>query len=150
MSSSSSVQREGVFLDIGGEGRHADAWNLNPSRVRTMGKHRGSSIPRLILGRADGIPFADRSVEKIIVERTPLRGAALAEMARVIVPHGTIILRHAITPCGNPHALAESVLPGRKSRRLFQRGALLMQETRFQLAGNSQGPHVDAASRMAP
>ena len=58
-------------LDIGGEGRYADAWNLNPSAVKTIGPNRGQMIPRRIPGRADVIPLPDHSVDQVIMERTP-------------------------------------------------------------------------------
>jgi hypothetical protein len=55
-------------LDIGGEGRHAEAWNLNPSPVKTLGPEKGLPIPRRIAGRANAIPLPDHSVDRIIVE----------------------------------------------------------------------------------
>ena len=33
------------ILDIGGEGRHPDAWNLNPRKTKTLGPDRGLPIP---------------------------------------------------------------------------------------------------------
>lgn len=50
-----------LLLDIGGEGSHSEAWNLNPSCVRTLGPRRGLPIPKLILGRAKTIPFPNQS-----------------------------------------------------------------------------------------
>ena len=85
-------------LDVGGEGRHQMAWNLNPSPVKTKGVDRGRPIPRLILGRAEAIPLPDKSVDRLIVERTPLRRRALEEIGRVIMPRGCVILRHAAAP----------------------------------------------------
>jgi hypothetical protein len=70
---------------------HPDAWNLNPSFVKTIGKSKGQPIPRHLSGRADAIPLADGSVNRLIVERTPLQVAALQEIARVISSNGTII-----------------------------------------------------------
>jgi ubiquinone/menaquinone biosynthesis C-methylase UbiE len=125
-------------LDVGGEGRHPEAWNLNPSRTKTIGKYRGQPIPRHIPGRADAIPLADRSVDRLIVERTPLRTAALHEIARVIACGGTIILRHARSPVGDPHAIALQLLPGQVSRRMIRLGTQVVQETEFQLS-SSQG-----------
>ncbi len=61
-----------ITLDIGGEGRHKAAINLNRNRRKTLGAGRGEPIPQLVVGRADAIPLADKSVDYIIVERTPL------------------------------------------------------------------------------
>src|SRR5687768_18325373 len=97
-------------LDIGGEGRHAQAWNLNPSPTKTIGPDRGSPIPRHLPGRADAIPLPDACVDEVIVERTPLSRAALAEIARVVIPGGTVTLRHAIPPGIDPHAAARNCL----------------------------------------
>lgn len=120
-----------MILDIGGEGRHPEAWNLNPSRVKTLGKAKGEPIPRLIHGRADAIPLVDGSVRQILVERTPLTRSALREIARVIAPGGTVILRHVPPPEFDPHAVAREILPG----SCYQRNTLLqgasVQETRF-------------------
>ena len=119
------------ILDIGGEGRYAKAWNLNPSPVRTLGRQRGSAIPRLILGRADQIPLPNKSVRLIVCERTPLRTKAYFEINRVIASDGLIILRHAVPPGFDPHREAYSHLP----RRLHQRNVTLdrcaLQETLF-------------------
>ena len=120
-------------LDIGGEGRNETAWNLNPSAVRTIGPNRGKLIPRRIAGRAEAIPLPDHSVDRIMVERTPLRKASLYQIARVIAPQGTIVLRHAKPPNRDPHLLARAILPGRITQRRFRIGSQDLQETCFQL-----------------
>jgi hypothetical protein len=107
-----AMRERPLVLDIGGEGRHPAAWNLNPSPVRTIGPRRGDPIPRRLAGRADAIPLPSRSVDLVLVERTPLNREALQEIARVIVPGGQIILRHAIPTRFDPHQLAKSLLPG--------------------------------------
>jgi len=119
------------ILDIGGEGRHAQAWNLNPSPVRTFGSQRGSAIPRLILGRADQIPLPDGGVELIICERTPLRCKAYLEIKRVVAPNGFILLRHAVPPGIDPHREAYSFLPPRIHQRTITLGRCALQETLF-------------------
>lgn len=116
-------------LDIGGEGRHRGAWNLNPRTHRTLGAGAGRPIPRLILGRGESIPLADHTVDVLIVERTPLRTATLLEMLRVAKPSATAILRHAITPLGDPHRLALEVLKGRATRRVTTIGRHPVRET---------------------
>jgi ubiquinone/menaquinone biosynthesis C-methylase UbiE len=123
-----------ITLDIGGEGRRAAAINLNRSRYKTLGPHRGDAIPRLIVGRADAIPLADDSVARVVVERTPLSTAALAEIARVVVPGGVVILAHVPLERGDRHARAIDALAGfvqRRSARLFGQS---VQVTRIRLA----------------
>ena len=129
--------KRAIILDVGGEGRHPEAWNLNPSFVRTIGKKRGQPIPQHILGRADNIPLGDRSVDRVIVERTPLQVSALKEISRVISSNGTIVLRHARSPCGDPHALAKAILPGRLNHRITRLNGQLVQETEFRLSSPS-------------
>src|SRR5690606_8692491 len=94
-------------IDIGGEGRHPEAWNVNPSSVKTLGPGRGEPIPRHILGRSESLPLEDASVDLIIVEKTPLRRGALEEIARVISPGGRVILRHVPLPGMDCHELAK-------------------------------------------
>ena len=98
-----------ITLDIGGEGGHPGAVNLNPARYKTLGPERGRPIPRLIVGRADAIPFADKSVSQVIVERTPLSRQALAEIARVVAPGGVVFLTHVPLPAADRHALARAM-----------------------------------------
>ncbi len=124
-------------LDIGGEGRHPLAWNLNKRVARSFGPARGEPIPRLICGRGDAIPLGDDSVDQIIVERTPLRAAALREILRVAKPAATVTLRHAVTPAGDPHRLALRLLPGTVQRRNMHIGANLLRETVIALAEES-------------
>lgn len=119
------------MLDVGGEGRHQMAWNLNPSPVKTLGPSRGKPIPRLILGRAEAIPLPDKSVDRLIVERTPLRRRALEEVGRVIRPTGCVILRHAVPPDIDPHRLAIRVLAGRTQQRTVHVSGQRVQETVF-------------------
>ena len=119
------------ILDIGGEGAHPRAWNLNPSRVRTLNPHRGTPIPRHIPGRADAIPLPDHSVDQIIVERTPLRKAALAEIVRVLQRPGSVVLRHAMATDLDPHRLARTILPGLVRQRSIWIGRQMVMESYF-------------------
>ena len=100
------IQANIDLLDIGGEGRHPSAWNLNPSFHKTLGPLQGDPIPRHIAGRAEAMPLADNCVKCIVMERTPLRRAAVLEMLRVIVPGGKIVLRHCADGKFDPHAVA--------------------------------------------
>ncbi len=119
------------MLDIGGEGRYAEAWNLNPRTCKTRGRDQGKPIPRLILGRAEDIPLPDGSVACVIVERTPLREQALREIRRVVARAGTIVLRHALPSNLDPHKLAYEVLPGRIQQRKTFVSRHWLQETVF-------------------
>ena len=120
-----------ITLDIGGEGRHHGAWNLNPRRLKTKGVGRGTPIPRLILGRAEAIPLPGESVDRVIVERTPLRRKSLQEIRRVITATGTIILRHTVPPHIDPHRLAIQVLSGRRQQRTVHIDGQWLQKTIF-------------------
>lgn len=131
---SASEQRVPVILDIGGEGRHPAAWNLNPRATKTFGPERGTAIPRHIAGRAEQIPLAAGSVDVVIVERTPLRPSALAEVRRVARPGATIILRHVIGPLGDPHRRALVELAGHVTRRMASIGNITVRETIIVLA----------------
>lgn len=106
-----------MILDIGGEGCHPDAWNLNPRSRKTVGKQRGELIPLLIQGRGESIPLYDRTVDVLIVERMPLRLATLTEILQVARPSAMIVLRHAIAHQLDPHRLAVQVLRGTVEQR---------------------------------
>lgn len=128
-----SLHARPLIVDVGGEGRHELAWNINPSRFQTIGRNKGRPIPRWLGGRADSIPLPRGVVDWLIVERTPLSKAALREFARVIVPTGRITLRHAPLPWKDRHALAKAMLPGHVSQRLILIDDRVVQETEFHL-----------------
>jgi hypothetical protein len=122
-----------LVVDVGGEGRHELAWNINPSRFQTIGRNKGQPIPRWLGGRADCIPLPHAVIDWLIVERTPLSKAALRELARVVAPRGRITLRHVPLPWKDRHALAKVMLPGRVCQRLMLIGNTEVQETEFRL-----------------
>ncbi len=124
-------------LDLGGEGRHPGAWNLNPRRRRTIGAERGEPIPQLIQARGEQIPLPDDSVDILIVERTPLRRATLAEILRVTRPAARIILRHANAHSRDPHRIAVQVLHGTVERRFTRVGLQTLQETVIHLSDSA-------------
>ncbi len=119
------------LLDIGGEGRYENAWNLNPRSRKTIGREKGLAISRHILGRAECIPLPDGCVQQIMMERAPLRRAAVFEMVRVIVPGGTIILRHYVSSDRNPHGMAQQVIDANFSVQEIEIGCQDLQQTRF-------------------
>jgi hypothetical protein len=122
-----------LCLDIGGEGRHAAAVNVNIRRYKTLGPGRGEPIPRLLVARADALPLARGSVGRIVVERTPLTAAALAEIARVIAPRGTIELRHVPLVESDRHARARECLGGHAVQRTLLLAGQWVQETRIEV-----------------
>lgn len=120
-----------ALLDVGGEGRHLAAWNLNPRRYKTRGPARGAPIPRLILGRAEAIPLPDQSVGMVIVERTPLLGGGLDEIERVLESTGIVLLRHARPPGHDPHRQACERLAGRVEQQVLHVSGYALQQTVF-------------------
>ena len=121
------------ILDIGGEGRHPEAWNLNPRTHRSLAPHRGEPIPRLIRGRGESIPLPERSVDLVIVERTPLRPATLHEIQRVAKPGSFVVLRHAALPWFDPHRIALRMLRGAVRRSTLQISGHTLRETAIHL-----------------
>jgi RHS repeat-associated protein len=105
-----------VVVDIGGEGEHDRAINVN---VRTFGTMnavelggfirkkdtKDKRISRLVLrpNCDGGLPFRSKSVDKIFVEGSPLEKGTAAEIARIIRPGGQIELFHPVTAHGDPH-----------------------------------------------
>ena len=147
MESGSKLRGKPLVLDIGGEGRHADAWNLNPRTRRSFGPQQGELIPQLICGRGDAIPLPDGSVDVLIVERTPLRLAMLREMLRVARPSAMVVLRHVVGPLGDPHRVAIRMLKGPRRHHTAQIGCHTLRETIITLApaagrGASNGPRL--------
>src|SRR5690349_19991661 len=130
----SEFSRQRFIRDVGGEGRNADAWHLNPSRFRTFRPQRGVPITRLIHGRGVARPLADRSVDVLIVERTPLRLPTLREILRVARPTATVVLRHVVTLGGDPHRIALGMLRGNIKRRWLTIGSHTLRETTIRLA----------------
>jgi RHS repeat-associated protein len=78
-----------IHIDIGGEGGHADAINVNIGTIRD-----NKSIQRLIirLERDARLPFPDRSVDQVTMESTEISRATAEEIARIIKPGGKIFL----------------------------------------------------------
>lgn len=124
-----------MVVDIGGEGRHPEAWNVNPRQFKTFGPHRGDPIPRLIRGRAEQVPLPDRQVDMIIVERAPLSRKAIDEIKRIARPGALVVLRH-VRPFGlDPHVLAKQVLCGEHRECECRIGSSVCQETVIELGG---------------
>lgn len=105
--------RKIALLDVGGEGRYATAINLNPRAEKTLGPDKGEPIPNRIDGRAEDIPLPDRSVQAIVVERTPLRDDAIGEIARVATDDATLVFRHAVDQHSDPHGRVKQRIDGK-------------------------------------
>jgi|SRR6056297_1272719 len=100
------------LLDIGGEGRHTEAINVNPSPTKTLGPNKVEPIPNHLFGRADSIPLPGDSVAAIIMGRTPPKRTAIKEILRVVHSSGTITLRHHVSIHHDPHRIARQRIPG--------------------------------------
>jgi len=117
------------LLDVGGEGKHPAAWNLNISEFKTLGPDRGQLIPKWIAGNCNKIPLPDCSVRHLIMERVPLLKMAVVEIQRVIMPAGTIELRHAFYSGSHPHQLIRSLVDGEFTVGHVTIGGLRYEET---------------------
>jgi hypothetical protein len=100
---------------------------------RSLSPKRGELIPRLIRGRGESIPLPGRSVDLVIVERTPLRAATLHEIRRVAKSGSFVVLRHAALPWFDPHRIALRMLPGTVRRSTLQISGKTFRETSIQL-----------------
>ncbi len=92
-----------VIIDIGGEGAHKGAINLNPNLWTTTTGTSGRPIPNLVMGVAEQLPFQSHSADTLIVESAPLRLGSATELARVIRPGGTIRLVHPSAYAASAH-----------------------------------------------
>lgn len=109
----------GAFIDVGGEGAHAAAWNLNPSaRVTMPGSTAGSPIPRLIRGSGEQMPLRDGSVAHLVLEHAPISEQTAAEIARVMARGGLVELRNPLM--GGARVLHRSVLEALGGVRYLQ------------------------------
>ena len=105
---------EGRVLEIGvGSGLNSPLYNdrateilgLDPhSRLLRMAAKQTSSVPsKLIEGTAESIPFGDASVDTVVTTWTlcsvPDVAAALAELRRILKPHGKLLfVEHGLAP----------------------------------------------------
>jgi len=96
-----------VVIDVGGEGAHRGAINLNPNLTTSTTGAPGRPIPNLVLGVGERLPFASHSADTLIVESAPVRAGSAQELARVIRPGGTIRLVH---PSDYARAAHQSVI----------------------------------------
>lgn len=115
-------RRHRIHIDVGGEGRHRRAVNLNPRRETTTSGVPGRPIPRLVQGLGEQMPFRSQTADVLTVENTPLRPGAAAELGRVIRSGGIIVLKHPADYAERAHRQVIEIVRGRYTRRRF-RGA---------------------------
>ena len=106
-----------VVIDVGGEGKHPGAINLNPGRLTSTTGEPGRPIPRLVQGVGERMPLATGSADRVLVESAPLRDGAAAELARVIKPGGTIRLAHPADYARKSHGAVIRAVGGRARQR---------------------------------
>lgn len=129
-------------VDVGGEGRHESACNINPRQYKTIGPQRGQVIPRLLMGRADSIPLPNECADAVIVERTPLSKRAIIEIARIAKSGALIVLRHAQAFGMDPHRLAKQILNGEVRESQCKIGETSYRETTIILYANTNRPRT--------
>jgi hypothetical protein len=87
-----------MHIDVGGEGAHEAAINLNLATDGGLGP-----IPRLVLGMAQAMPMATRSIDLTTVENIPVHHAGIIEeVARTIRTSGEVRL---VNPADFPQAM---------------------------------------------
>ena len=116
-------RRGNVTVDIGGEGRHPSAINLNINVLQTI--NEPTPTPNVILGSAFSLPFDDQSIDHLVVESAPFNPE---EIARVLRPAGTVRVFHPAEMEQRHARLAEAV-GGQVSTRRTKFGDIDMLET---------------------
>jgi hypothetical protein len=107
-----------VHLDVGGEGRHHYAINVNPGNLTSTTGVPGRPIPRLVNGHVEKIPFASGTADGLLVESAPLRPGAAAEIARVLKPGASVRLVHPVDYGRTHHASVITALGGKHKQRV--------------------------------
>ena len=87
-----------LHIDIGGEGRYPEAYNLNPTSKGTVSPWTNKDIPNHVCGVGENIPVSSGTVDYITEESTPISQATVAEIARVIKKTGHIRLINPKNP----------------------------------------------------
>ncbi|WP_305885087.1 RHS repeat-associated core domain-containing protein [Pleionea sp. CnH1-48] len=82
-----------VHIDVGGEGRFADAINLNPGTLTTTTGAAGKPIPNLVQGVGNQMPFKSNAADVITLQNAPISNATASEIARVIKSGGKVRLQ---------------------------------------------------------
>jgi hypothetical protein len=109
----SARKRGALILDVGGEGAHKGAVNVNPGTLTSTTGKPGRLIPNRVEGVTEKIPFPSGSAAVVIVENAPIRPGAAAELARVVGKGGTIKLTHPSDYAKQAHAQVVEATRGR-------------------------------------
>jgi RHS repeat-associated protein len=104
------LSRGRVHIDIGGEGAHPEAINLNPTNVTST--NEATLIPRRVPGVGERLPFSSRTADVITLEGAPLRPGAAEEIGRVIRPGGEVTLVNPSDYATAAHQRVADVLRG--------------------------------------
>ena len=105
-----------LHLDIGGEGRHFNAVNLNPSTHTTCLSGPQLPIPNHLQGRGESIPCSDCSVFLITIENTEITEDMTIEIKRVLDAHGIIRLIHPTGYAAEAHSYVATIVNGKVFR----------------------------------
>lgn len=108
-----------TLIDVGGEGRYANAINLNKGSLTTTTGVPGQPIPNLVNGLGQAMPFQSGVAGTIIAENTYLGGNVPAEMARVIQPGGSVILLSPAEYALAAHQAVIDAVGGTSSQQIF-------------------------------
>ncbi len=109
----SKEQFNKVHLDIGGEGRYADAINVNPQSLTSTTGVPGQPIPQRVNAFGEKLPFANKTADAVTLESAPIKVGTANEIARVAKPGSTIRL---VSPTdyaigGSRHQLVIDAIP---------------------------------------
>jgi hypothetical protein len=81
-----------LHIDIGGEGRYPEAYNLNPVSKGTVHPWTNNNIPNHVCGVGENIPVQSGTVDYITLESTPISQETILEIGRVLKQTGHIRL----------------------------------------------------------
>lgn len=124
-----AAARRRVIIDIGGEGRYAGAINLNPGRFTTTTGVPGRSIPNLVRGRGEALPFRSNAADTIILENAPIRAQTASEIGRVIRSGGEVRLLHPADVGRGMHQQVIDAVGGTATQTTSQVGGVEMLST---------------------
>ncbi len=93
-----------IVVDIGGEGRYADAININPQPLRPDTMYIQDIIPNWIPAKAQKLPFKPHTVDQIYLENAPVTKEILIEIKRVLKKDGKLRLTH-------PESFSSEIFP---------------------------------------
>ncbi|MGO8752247.1 MAG: RHS repeat-associated core domain-containing protein, partial [Thermoguttaceae bacterium] len=95
-----------LAIDVGGEGLHSGAINVNIQPMTSTTGKAGRPIPLFFarVGTEAPLVFSNRTVKSIFIENTPISEATANEVARVIAAEGIILLDNPEPYATDAHA----------------------------------------------